>query len=409
LSKLNALKVQRASEPGRYGDGGNLYLQVSPGGGKSWLFRYRLPSSISSTGKPTSREMGLGSTDTFSLAQARELAQRCRQLIAKGIDPIADRDSRTLESAWTFSLAVDEFMKQPRWRNAKHNAQWRTTLETYAYPVIGNLPVAQVTRQHVLAILTPIWFEKNETASRVRGRIEMVLDWCKAHGHRPDGENPAAFKGNLAHALPAREKVRTVRHHPAMPHADLPGFMAELGAQPGRAARALRFTILTASRTGEVLGMRWREVDLEKRLWSVPAVRMKGRRDHEVPLSDAAVELLEQLRGGGRLVSDADAFVFAGTRPNKPISNMSMLKLLERMDRKVTVHGFRSTFRTWVGEATDTPREVAEMALAHVIENRVEAAYQRSNYYQKRVRLMEQWARFCTGASGAGEVIRLRG
>jgi integrase len=410
MSRLTALKVQRASTPGRYGDGGNLYLQVSPTGTKAWIFRYRLPGSISRTGKPRSREMGLGSLDTFSLAEARERARHCRQLVAQGIDPITDRDSRSTQGAWTFSRAVDAFMEQPRWRNPKHRAQWRATISRYVLPIIGNVPVAQVTRQHLLAILTPIWFQKNETANRVRGRIEMVLDWCKAHGHRPDeATNPAAFKGNLAHALPAKSKVAAVRHHPALPHAELPAFLSALSAQSGLAALALRLTILTASRTGEVIGMRWGEVDLEQRLWTIPAERMKSKRPHQVPLSDQAVELLTQLKGKAGLGVNAGAFVFAGVKPGKHINNVGMLKLIWRMGRAdITIHGFRSTFRTWAAEATDYPREVCEAALAHVVGDKVEIAYMRTTFFEKRVRMMQQWGAFCAGDAGTAKVIKLR-
>jgi integrase len=409
MPKLTALKVQRANTPGRYGDGNNLYLQVSPTGTKAWIFRYRMPGSISRTGKPRSREMGLGSLDTFSLAEARERAQRCRQLIADGIDPITDRDSRSTQGVWTFSRAVDAFMEQPRWKNPKHRARWLATLSAYAFPVIGNVPVAQVTRQHLLAILTPIWFEKNETANRVRGRIEMVLDWCKAHGHRPDEmPNPAVFRGNLAHALPA--KVAAVRHHPALPHAELPAFMQALSEQPGRAALALTFTILTALRTGEILGARWGEFDLDARLWTIPAERMKSKRPHQVPLSDQAYELLTQLRGKAGLGVNAGAFVFPGVKPGRHINNVGMLKLIWRMGRTdVTIHGFRSTFRVWAAEATDTPREVAEMALAHSVSSKTEAAYQRSTFFEKRRRLMQQWGAFCAGDAGPAKVIQLRG
>jgi integrase len=304
----------------------------------------------------------------------------------------------------TFAQAVDRYLKRPRhWRNDKRGKQWASTLKAYAFPVIGHLDVRLIDQRHILQILEPVWHTKNETASRVRGRIELILDWAKVHRLR-EGENPARFKGNLDHALPARGKVRTTRHHPAMPHAELPALMSALAGQSGPAALALRFTILTASRTGEVIGMRWGEVDLDARLWTIPGSRMKGKRDHQVPLSDQAVELLTQLRGTTGVTPGPDAFVFPGTRPGKPISDMGMLKLIWRMGREdITIHGFRSSFRVWSAEET----EVAEAALAHVTGNKVEAAYKRTDFLMKRRRLMDAWSRFCTGASG-GEVIRLR-
>jgi integrase len=412
MPKLNALKVQRA-KPGRYGDGGNLYLQVSPSGTKSWIFRYRLPGSVSSTGKRLTREMGLGALDTFTLAEARERAREQRQLLAKGLDPIEQgrqaRQEAMAKQTVTFAQAVERYLKRPRhWHNDKHGKQWASTLKAYAFPVIGHLDVRLIDQRHILQILEPVWHTKNETASRVRGRIEQILDWAKVHRLR-EGENPARFKGNLDHALPARGKVRTTRHHPAMPHAELPAFMSALVEQTGPAALALRFTILTASRTGEVIGMRWGEVDLDARLWTIPGSRMKGKRDHQVPLSDQAVELLTQLRSATGVTPGPDAFVFAGTRPGKPMSDMGMLKLIWRMGREdITIHGFRSSFRVWSAEETDYPREVAEAALAHIVADKTEAAYQRSTFFEKRRRLMDSWSRFCTGASGAGEVIRLR-
>jgi integrase len=347
--------------------------------------------------------MGLGTFGTFTLAQARERAREARQMVAQGIDPIGARRKAVASAPVTFAQATDRFMQQPRWRNAKHKAQWRTTLATYAFPTIGNLSVADVDRRHVMAILEPIWFVKNETASRVRGRIEAILDWAKVHRLR-EGENPAAFKGNLSHALPAKSKVRKVQHHPALPYTDLPTFMSAVRAQSGRGAQALQFCILTATRTGEAIKARWSEIDLDARLWTVPAERMKAKRDHQVPLSDQAIELLTQLRGG-----QGEDFVFPGTKPGSSISNMAMLKLLERMGRDdVTVHGFRSTFRVWAAEATEYPREVAEAALAHVVADKTEAAYQRSSFLDKRRRMMQAWGAFCADSQPVADVIPLR-
>jgi integrase len=407
MGKLTAHAVQRAKEPGRYGDGDGLYLQVGPTGTKSWFFRYRLPGSVSSNGKPMSREMGLGSLVTFTLAQARERAREQRQLVAQGLDPIAERDKAAARQSITFAQAVERYMHQQQWRNAKHRQQWASTLKNYAKSIMP-LDVAAIERRQVLAIVEPIWWSKNETANRVRGRIETVLDWAKAHQYR-DGENPARFKGNLDIALKPRSKVRKIQHHAALPFSQLPAFMRALSAQPGLAAQALAFTILTTARTGETIGARWSEIDLEQRVWTVPGSRMKGERDHRVPLSDQALAILTTLRTSLDVAPEPNAFVFPGRQPHRALSNMAMLKILERMDRAdVTTHGFRSSFRVWAAEATDFPREVAEAALAHVIADKTEAAYQRSTFFEKRRRMMQAWGNFCADGHGSADVIPLR-
>jgi integrase len=406
MGKLTALAVQRANRPGRYGDGDGLYLQVGPAGTKSWFFRYRLPGSISRNGKPLSREMGLGSLATFTLAEARSRAREQRQLVEAGIDPIAERDKAAARQSITFAQALERYMRRQNWRNAKHRKQWAATLRNYAKSIMS-LDVAAIERRQVLAILEPIWWAKNETANRVRGRIEIVLDWAKGHQYR-DGENPARYKGNLEIALATRSKVRKVQHHAALPHSDLPAFMQALSAQPGLAAQSLAFTILTAARTSETIGARWSEIDLAGRVWTVPADRSKGGREHRVPLSDQALAILTALHNPLGTAAEPDAFVFPGHRPQHGLSNMAMLKTLQRMGRAdVTTHGFRSTFRVWAAEATEFPREVAEAALAHAIADKTEAAYQRSTFFDKRRRMMAAWGDFCAG-QGSADVIPLR-
>ncbi|MCJ2126677.1 tyrosine-type recombinase/integrase [Methylobacterium sp. J-077] len=387
--KLTALGVTRLKTPGMYGDGGGLWLQVSGKGGKSWVFRYTL--------KGKSREMGLGPVSTFSLAEARDKALTCRKLTYEGIDPIevrrGQRQNAAVEAAKaiTFRTCAAGYIESHKagWRNEKHAAQWTATLETYAYPVFGDLPVQSVDTGLVMQALGPIWATKPETAARVRGRIESVLDWATTNSYRR-GENPARWKGHLANLLPKRSKVRKVEHHAALPFKQVPAFMALVAAQPGTAAKLMSFTILTAARTGEALGARWCEIDIESGIWTVPAERMKGGAEHRVPLSEPALAILAEMQG-----IDAE-FVFPGGRRGKPLSNMAMLVLLRRMERTdLTVHGFRSSFRDWASETTHFPSEVVEMALAHAIESKVEAAYRRGDLFEKRRELMMAWAAFC--------------
>jgi integrase len=407
MGKLTALSVQREKRPGRHGDGDGLYLQVGPTGTKSWFFRYRLAGSVSSNGKPMSREMGLGSLATFTLAEARERAREQRRLVAAGTDPIAERHKAAARQSISFAKALERYIRQPRWRNGKHRKQWTSTLQNYAASIMP-LDVRAIERRQVLAILEPIWWTKNETAHRVRGRIEAVLDWAKVHQYC-DGENPARYKGNLEIALAARSKVRKVQHHAALPYTELPAFMRALSAQPGLAALALAFTILTAARTGETIGARWSEIDLARRVWTVPADRSKGGREHRVPLSDQAFAILNTLLGGMGVTPERDAFVFPGRDPHRGLSNMAMLNTLQRMDRTdVTTHGFRSTFRVWGAEATNFQREVAEAALAHAIADKTEAAYQRSTFFDKRRQMMAAWGAFCANGLGSADVIPLR-
>ena len=405
--KMTALKVAaiaRAKAPGYYGDGGGLFLQISRFGTASWVFRYRVAGRL--------REMGLGSLDTIGLADARERARKAREQRLDGHDPIELRKAARLAAqidaakAVMFKDCAKRYIAahQPAWRNPKHATQWGATLETYVYPVFGNLAVQAVDVGLVLKAIEPIWTTKPETASRVRGRIESILDWATARGYR-EGENPARWRGHLDNLLPARAKVRPVEHHAALPYAEIAAFMAELRAQEGVSARALEFAILTAARTGEVIGARWDEINLAERLWTIPANRMKGGREHRVPLATAAATIIEKMAA-----IRSGAFVFPGAKEGRPLSNMAFLMLLRRTGRAdLTAHGFRSSFRDCAAERTGFPAEVAEMALAHVVSDKVEAAYRRGDLFQKRRQLTEAWAKFCgTAPAPAGKVISLR-
>jgi len=404
--KMTALKVAataRAKAPGYYGDGGGLFLQISRFGTASWVFRYRVGGRL--------REMGLGSLDTVGLADARERARKAREQRLDGHDPIELRKAARLAAqldsakAITFKDCAKRYIAahQPAWRNPKHAGQWGSTLETYVYPVFGNLGVQAVDVGLVLKAIEPIWTTKPETASRVRGRIESILDWTTARGYR-DGENPARWRGHLDNLLPSRAKVRRVEHHAALPYAQVGAFMAELRAQDGVSARALEFAILTAARTGEVVGARWDEISMAEKLWTIPAERMKGGREHRVPLSAPALAIVEKMAA-----IRTGIFVFPGGKEGRPLSNMAFLMLLRRMGRDdLTAHGFRSTFRDWAAERTGFAAEVAEMALAHAVGDKVEAAYRRGDLFQKRRQLAEAWAKFCAAPAPAGQVVLMR-
>jgi integrase len=400
--KLTALKVKALTAPGRYGDGAGLWLQVRDAEHRSWLFRY--------TGSGRQRQMGLGPFPDVSLADAREAAHRCRTALRQGQDPIEGRRKAKAAAltatsrAVTFRQVADRYLAahEAAWRNAKHRYQWRATLGL-ACEQIGRMPVTVIATGDVMRVLEPIWQEKPETASRLRGRIESVLDYAAAHGWR-GGDNPARWRGHLAKLLPPTNKVARVEHHMALPWSHIGGFMAELRDQDGVAARALEFTILTAARTGEVIGATWAEIDLRAGLWTVPAERMKAGREHRVPLPDASLDVLKAV--AAMRDDPAGGWVFPGAKAGKPLSNMSMIMLLRRMKRPdITVHGFRSSFRDWCAEATNHPREVAEQALAHVLGDRVEAAYRRGDLFEKRRRLMEDWARFCAMPTLPAEVV----
>ncbi len=376
---LSARKVDTAG-PGRHGDGRGLFLYVKPSGARSWVLRYQVQGRR--------RDLGLGAYPDVSLAMARDRAAEARRLIAEGEDPITKKRQAKPKTFRDAALELIE-SKRPGWKNAKHAAQWTSTLETYVFPKIGPVQVAKIETADVISTLTPIWATKPETANRVRQRIEAVIDYASALGIRT-GDNPARWRGHLDHLLPKPKKVRAVKHHPALPHVQFSDFMADLAQREGVAARALAFTILTAARSGETRGMTWGEVDLDAKVWTIPAGRMKAAKEHRVPLTDAALTLLGQSAEG----TPDDALIFGSeAKPGKPISDMSMTAILRRMDRAdITVHGFRSTFRDWAGETTGFPREVIEAALAHGIKDKAEAAYARSDLFDKRRNLMEAWA-----------------
>jgi integrase len=380
------------------------------------------------------REMGLGRAGAdpaaVSLADVRAKAADLHKLVKAGVDPLDKREADEVEAkatalaeaarAKTFSEVTDLYLAahEVAWRNMKHRAQWRSTLQTYAFPEMGERAVAAVETAHVMAALEPLWHVKPETASRLRGRIESVLDYATARGWRT-GDNPARWRGHISNMLPPRAKVRRVKHHAALPWQEIGGFMAALGRQTGTAALALHFTILTAARTGEVLGATWSEIDLSAKVWTIPAERMKAGNEHRVPLPASAVALLKELRTAD---TNPTVFVFRGEGPhfrgkglaghvlNHPLSSMAMAMLLRRMGfADLTVHGFRSTFRDWCGEATNFTREVAEAALAHTLKDKVEAAYRRGDLLEKRQRLMEDWAKFCNRPSlQSGQIVPIR-
>jgi integrase len=403
IGRLSAVALPKLKR-GMHADGGGLYLQVTESGARTWIYRFMLHRRA--------REMGLGPLHIVSLAEAREKARECRKLRHEGLDPIEARKARRAEerlaaaTAMTFQTCAEAYIAAHKagWRNPKHAAQWPSTLKTYAYRVFGSLPVQAVEVGLVMKALEPIWQTKPETASRVRGRIEAVLDWATVRGYRK-GENPARWRGHLDKLLPARGKVRKVEHHPALAYAEMCDFIAALREQEGVAAWALEFLILTASRTGEVIGAQWAEFDLGAKLWTVAAERMKAGKEHRVPLSGRALAIIDEMKAA-RL--DGSEFVFPGGRPGKPLSNMAMLKLLQRMGRgDLTAHGFRSSFRDWAAEQTHFPHEVVEMALAHTIPDKVEAAYRRGDLFQKRRQLMDVWATYCELGQPEGNVVAL--
>jgi integrase len=405
IARLTALKVAaKELAPGMYADGAGLYLRVTPEGARNWVLRYMLDR------RP--RWMGLGPLSLYGLAEARRRALDARRKRHDGIDPIearrADRTRQRLDAAKaiTFKQCAEGYVASNRagWRNEKHRYQWDQTLKQFVYPEIGSIPVQAVNTALVLKVLEPIWTEKPETASRVRQRIENILDSAKARGYR-DGENPARWRGHLDKILPARSRVRDVEHLAAMPYTELPVFLTSLRTREAIAARALEFLILTAARTGEVISARWNEIDLIDKTWTVPAARMKAHREHRVPMSPRALAILREMEAV-REGDDDNAYVFPGPKRGKPLSNMAFLMLLRRMELKnLTVHGFRATFKTWASERTSFQNEIAEAALAHIIGNKVEQAYRRGDLFEKRRRLMDTWAKFCEQPAPAGKLI----
>jgi integrase len=371
--------MQSHGKAGMLGDGGGLYLNVKPSGAKSWAFIWK------QNGKRN--EMGLGAYPAVKLAKARTLATEYRQAVAEGRNPI---DERKKDAVPTFSDCADLFLAsmEGQWRNDKHRAQWRMTLERYAFPLRAK-SVADISTDDVLKVLTPIWQTKAETASRLRGRVERVLDYAKARGWR-NGENPALWRGHLKNILPARQKL-TRGHHAAMPYKDVPAFIEQLSGKDAMAARGLEFLVLTAARSGEVLGATWQEMDLKNAVWTIPAKRMKAGKEHRVPLSPRALAIVKALHE--TRISD---FVFPGQKKDRPLSGMSFEMLMRRMKTDAfTVHGFRSAFRDWVGDETQFPRDIAEQALAHRIGDATERAYRRGDALEKRRKLMTAWAKHC--------------
>jgi integrase len=401
INRLRPLQIERFKGPGKVSDGGGLYLIIGRNGSRTWVFRY--------TRQGKAVELGLGAVASVPVTEARAAAGDLRGALVAGEDPRAHRDRQrrlvALKHARsvTFEKAAERYIEANKagWRNAKHAAQWTTTLTRYAYPVFATSAVADVTAADILKVLSPIWSSKPETASRLRGRIEAVLDYGKVHGWR-DGENPARWKGGLEMTLPARGKVRRIKHHAAMPYADVPALLKTLAVAEGVAPLALRFVILTAVRTGEAIGARWMEIDTAARLWTIPVDRMKAGREHRVPLCNQACEVLEQL-------PRVCEWVFPGRKIRTGLSNMSLLQTLRRLEQgNVTTHGFRSSFRDWAAEQTTFPREVIESALAHTLGTKVETAYLRSDLLDKRRGLMEAWGRHCAGLSDASHVLELR-
>ena len=392
--ELTPLAVSKLRRTGLHAVGGinGLGLKVMPAGTRAWVLRTVV------AGKR--REYGVGSYPTVTLASARERARAMLDQLFAGIDPaVTKKQAKSALAAQrakavNFKTLAEQYIAQHEagWKNAKHAAQWTSTLETYAFPTIGNMVAADIDTPSVLRVLQPIWTDKSETASRLRGRIEAVLDFATAKGLR-EGPNPARWKGNLALTLPAKRKVSTVKHHPAVPVKDMPSFFKALRSREGMAARALEFVTLTAARSGEVRGAQWSEIDFGKKVWTVPATRMKNKREHRVPLSKQAIALLKSLDS-----SEAGGLVFSGRKPTTKLSDMALTAVMRRMEIEAVPHGLRSSFRDWVGEETAYPREVAEMALAHSVGNAVEAAYRRGDLFEKRRAMMQDWCHFLLGA-----------
>lgn len=422
IHKLNARRVETLKEPGKYGDGGGLWLRIDQDKSKRWIFRWQRHKCC--------REMGLGSVATVSLAKAREAAATARAQVSDGLDPLEERKRLAEEMEKTTKTKASAKLKgkgksvdandqadsvsttplfrdyaktyiathETGWKNAKHRQQWRNTIMTHAVSILDK-PVDTVTVDNVVAVLSPIWRTVPETASRLRGRIENILDAAKAAGHiKSPWENPARWKGNLIHLLPRGRKKTDVNHHPAMPFEDLPGFIQRLRSRAALSARALELTILCATRTNETLGATWSEFDLEAALWVIPKERMKMNVEHRVPLSERSVALLREIARGTNL--RPDAYVFKGQKPGRPLSNMSMEMLLRRMDvGHYTVHGMRSSFRDYMGDMTDHSETIVEHALAHQVGDETQRAYRRGNAFMKRRRLMQDWQDYLMSAA----------
>jgi len=404
VKRLKDLQIRRLSQPGSYPDGEGLYLQVRTSGAKDWFYRYEVDGK--------GRKRGLGSYPTISLEQARDDALECRQLRQQGIDPVdyakAQRQKEALDEAKSFTFkecALAYINSHNRgWKNRKHESQWRNTLDTYAYPTIGDIGVQDIDIGLVMDVLEPIWYEKTETASRVRQRIENILDWATVKQYR-SGDNPALWRGRLDKLLPKRVKVQKPVHFPAMDYRELPEYFRALRKRDSVATRALAFTILTAARNGEARAVTNDELDIKGKIWTIPDSRMKADREHRVPLSAEALKIIKEMEPFRR---HTDNFIFPGQAHAKPISEASLLKVVKQQDKTLTVHGFRSTFRDWCAEQTSFPREVAEAALAHSVRDKTEAAYQRGDLFEKRRKLMDQWAQYCLKEKGKARVVPIR-
>ena len=389
--ELSAIEVKRLTEPKLYpvGTVPGLCLKISQAGAKSWILRTTIGTKR--------RDLGLGAYPSVTLSEAWSRARDAINEIRAGVDPISERKAKQAKVEWTFKRCAEEYIAghRPGWKSAKHAQQWEKTLEAYAYPHFGDKHVRDVGKADVLAAIEKNWSTKNETMVRVRNRIELVLGWAMQRGYRPEGINPAAWRGVLDHALPPPRKVNKRKHHPAMPFKDLYSFVVRLKAVEGMSARALEFVVLTACRSGEARGALWSEIDLKGKIWNVPPERMKAGRAHRVPLADEVVKLLEALPRFERAPGEVD-YVFPGLKKDKALSDMSLTACMRRMGLAFVPHGFRSTFSDWTAERTAYPAEVREMALAHAVGNETEAAYRRGDLLDKRRALMQDWARFVT-------------
>lgn len=387
--RLTALDVARLSKTGNYHDGDGLYLRVRHDGSKSWAFRFGIGG--------TKTWMSIGPLRDFGLSDARKKVAELRNDLREGRNPLAERRERQAvmrgEAGKTFDEVADQYISAHKsgWKNAKHASQWASTIRTYASPAIGGKPVQSIGLDDILAVLKPIWETKPETASRLRGRIESVLDYARIRGWRT-GDNPAKWSGYLEEILPARASLAPVKHHAALPWVDVPVFMRELRSKPSMSAKCLEFAILTAARSGEARGLRWNEIDMQAATWTVPAARMKAKREHRVPLSARALQLLTELAD---IQHQPDGLVFPGGKPGGRLSDVAVSKTLHSIVPGLTVHGFRSSLRMWVAEATSFPGEIGETALAHVNKNKVESAYLRGDHFDRRRILMTAWADYC--------------
>jgi len=414
IGKLSALKVGRAKDKGLYADGGGLYLQVGASGGKSWVFRFMRHGKA--------HVMGLGAIHAVTLAEARIKAADCRKLLAAGHDPLdakkTEQTTARLASAkgTTFEACAKAYIEAHKasWRQERHAKQWDQALAKHAYPVMGKLPIQVIDTALVVKVLEPIWQKKTETAKRLRGRIECILDWAKVREYR-QGENPARWRGHLENLLARPSKLIKVEHFAALPYTKINGFLQSVEKQAGLGAQALKLVIFTACRSNEVLGTTWDEIDLDNKTWTIPADRMKTGKEHRVPLTTPALAILKDLkkdRDSIEIIGEEESpYVFPSPKGDAPLSNVVMLALLKRMNRRdITVHGFRSSFRDWAAEQTNFPREVAEAALAHAVQSRVEAAYRRSDLFDKRRLLMEKWVRYCQQEQieGKGKVLEMK-